>query len=63
MANTASAKKRVRSNARKAVNNRHMVSRVRGAVRAAREGLEGADAAALSGGEHTAVYAADNNNE
>ncbi|MBI3177956.1 MAG: 30S ribosomal protein S20 [Chloroflexi bacterium] len=46
MANTASAKKRVRSNARKAVNNRHMVSRVRGAVRAAREGLEGADAAA-----------------
>ena len=39
MANTASAQKRIRSNARKAKHNQVRRSRVRSSVRAAREGL------------------------
>lgn len=46
MANTHSAQKRVRSNARKAVTNKVRKSRVRSAVKTAREGLEATDAAA-----------------
>lgn len=46
MANTASAQKRIRSNGRKAIKNKIRTSRVRSAVKGAREGLGGTDAAA-----------------
>ena len=46
MANTQSAQKRIRSNARKAAKNKVRTSRVRSAVKSAREGLAGTDAAA-----------------
>lgn len=46
MANTDSAKKRIRSNGRKAVKNKVRTSRVRSAVKGAREGLAGTDTAA-----------------
>ncbi len=45
MANTASAQKRIRSNARKAMVNKMRKSRIQTAVRAAREGLAGKDQA------------------
>jgi small subunit ribosomal protein S20 len=45
VANTQSAQKRIRSNARKAVKNKIRNSRVRSAVKAARESLEETDAA------------------
>lgn len=45
MANTRSAQKRIRSNARKAVKNKIRKSRVRSVVRSAREGLSAADKA------------------
>lgn len=46
MANTQSAQKRIRSNARKAKTNQARTSRVRTSVRAARENFDGKDAAA-----------------
>lgn len=46
MANTQSAQKRIRSNARKAVKNKIRTSRVRSAVKGARESLTGDDVAA-----------------
>jgi small subunit ribosomal protein S20 len=46
VANTQSAQKRIRSNARKAVKNKIRTSRIRSAVKGAREGLAGADVAA-----------------
>ncbi len=46
MANTQSAQKRIRSNARKAVKNKIRKSRVRTAVKDARENLSATDAAA-----------------
>jgi len=45
MANTQSAQKRIRSNARKAVTNKIRTSRVRSAVKVAREGLGDTDVA------------------
>ncbi len=45
MANTASAQKRIRSNARKAMVNKMRKSRIQSAVRAAREGLASKDQA------------------
>lgn len=45
MANTQSAQKRIRSNARKAVKNKIRTSRVRSAVKIARESLGETDAA------------------
>lgn len=46
MANTASAKKRIRSNARKALRNKMIKSRVRSAVKQARQGISATDVAA-----------------
>jgi len=46
LANTASAIKRVRSNARKAIRNKVIRSRVRSSVRQARAALTGSDRAA-----------------
>lgn len=59
MANTASAQKRIRSNERKRVHNQQTRTRTRSAVRGAREGLAGTDAAAARTATLAAVSALD----